>query len=50
MSTRQIGLQGEEQAARLLQHKGYRLIARNFTAAGGEIDLIALDGKTLVFV
>ncbi len=29
---------------------GYRILARNFRAAGAEIDLVALDGTTLVFL
>lgn len=37
-------------AARHLGRRGYRVIARNFRAAGAEIDLVAIDGDTLVFV
>ncbi len=37
-------------AARHLRLHGYRIIARNFRAAGAEIDVIAMDGDTLVFV
>lgn len=37
-------------AARHLRLHGYSIIARNFRAAGAEIDLIAMDGDTLVFV
>jgi putative endonuclease len=33
-----------------LERLGLRVIARNFRVAGGEIDLIAFDGSTLVFV
>ncbi len=50
MNTRTDGLAGEEQAARFLTQQGYRLVARNVSAAGGEIDIVALDGHTLVFV
>ena len=45
-----IGFQGERAAARYLKRQGYRVVTRNFRAAGAEIDLIALDGPTLVFV
>ena len=34
----------------LLVLKGYRLLARRFAAAGGEIDLIVARGDTIVFV
>ena len=37
-------------AARHLRWRGYQVIARNFRAAGAEIDLVAMDGGTLVFV
>lgn len=45
-----LGEQGENVAARHLRSLGYRIIARNYRTAGGEIDIIARDGKTLVFV
>jgi putative endonuclease len=45
-----LGDRGENLAARELRNKGYRILNRNFKCAGGEIDIIARDGKTLVFV
>lgn len=45
-----IGERGERIAARTLKRAGYRLIARNYTCPAGEIDLIAVDDDTLVFV
>jgi putative endonuclease len=45
-----LGEWGERTAARRLSRRGYRIIARNYRASGAEIDLIALDGDTLVFV
>lgn len=45
-----IGAAAEELAARHLLAQGLRIIERNFRVRGGEIDLIAKDGKTLVFV
>jgi putative endonuclease len=45
-----LGDRGENLAARELRNKGYRIIARNFKCVMGEIDIIARDGKTLVFV
>jgi ribonuclease HII len=45
-----IGTRGEALAAEFLEGKGYKIIARGYRGAGGEIDLIAqLDGK-LAFV
>ena len=37
-------------AARHLRDQGYKIIIRNFRCELGEIDIIARDGKTLVFV
>jgi len=44
------GRRGEQVAARHLKRSGYLILARNYRAAGAEIDLVALDGSTLVFV
>ena len=44
------GLEAEWLAAALLRLKGYRILARRFSASGGEIDLVARRGGTLVFV
>jgi len=43
------GHQAETLAARHLSRKGLRLLERNVRAGRGEIDLILLDGETLVF-
>jgi len=40
----------EIRAAKYLRSQGYRIIASGFRVAEGEIDLIAWDGDTLVFV
>src|SRR5258707_8087727 len=45
-----LGERGENLAARELQKKGYRILNRNFKTPMGEIDIIARDGKSLVFV
>jgi putative endonuclease len=45
-----LGERGENAAARYLRNKGYKIIIRNFRCELGEIDIIARDGKTLVFV
>jgi len=48
--SRKIGLEGEKEAERYLKKKGYAILTKNFRAPGGEVDIIARDGKTLVFV
>lgn len=45
-----LGVRGERIAERHLKRCGYIMLARNYRAAGAEIDLIALDGRTLAFV
>ncbi len=44
------GKEGENKAVEALQTAGMSIIARNFRSRQGEIDIIALDGETLVFV
>jgi putative endonuclease len=41
---------GEDTAAGLLERKGMRVLARNWRCRVGELDLVAMDGSTLVFV
>lgn len=45
-----LGKRGEEIAVLYLTRKGFRIIERNYKARYGEIDIIAQDGDTLVFV
>ena len=47
---RPIGVKGEEEAARFLTRSGYAILDRNVRTRAGEIDLVAKEGKTLVFV
>ena len=49
-ATGALGADGERLAARYLQQRGYRILARGHRQRLGELDLIALDGSTLVFV
>lgn len=44
------GEQAEEAVARWLARRGHRVLERNFRSRFGEIDLVTLDGETLVFV
>lgn len=46
---RQTGAVYEEKAARWMEEHGMKVIQRNYRCRQGEIDLIALDGKYLVF-
>lgn len=46
----EIGLRGENQAAAYLKKQGMRILERRFRTPHGEIDLIARDKDTLVFV
>jgi putative endonuclease len=46
----ELGKRGEELALRKIKRLGYRCIARNYRCALGEVDLIAKDGDTLVFI
>jgi putative endonuclease len=48
--TRALGQRGEELAARFLERRGFVILARNLRSRLGEIDLIARDHRTLVFV
>jgi len=48
-SARAKGRLAERAAERLLRRKGLVILARNWRGAGGEIDLAALQGRTLVF-
>jgi putative endonuclease len=50
MSNKESGKQGEEQAATALEAAGMEVIAKNFRSKTGEIDIIALEGETIVFV
>jgi putative endonuclease len=45
----QLGRRGEELAAEHLERLGFRVIARNFRTRHGELDLVAFDGRALVF-
>jgi len=45
-----LGNRGENVAARYLRNLGYTIIVRNYRCNLGEIDIVAKDGRTLVFV
>jgi putative endonuclease len=45
-----LKVSGEDAAATLREEKGMRIVARNFRLRFGELDIVAMDGTTLVFV
>src|SRR5438067_1300058 len=45
-----FGKIGEDLACRELEARGYEIIARRLRVRGGELDIIARDGETTVFV
>ena len=47
---RTTGIRGEDEAARFLARCGYAILDKNVRTRAGEIDLVAKEGKTLVFV
>ena len=47
---RLLGQRGERVAARFLRRQGLRVLLRGYRTRAGEIDLIAREGDTLVFV
>jgi putative endonuclease len=46
----QLGIVGEDLAARELASRGYAILERRYRTRYGEIDIVAEDGDTLVFV
>lgn len=50
MNTRELGAVAESFTAKWLEKRGYEILERNFFIRGGEIDIIAKKGETLIFV
>lgn len=50
INRRRTGAEYEQQAAQYLEKKAYRILERNFYTRSGEIDIIARDGRYLVFL
>lgn len=50
MQKKELGKKGEEIALRFLKKRGYRIIERNYVCKMGEMDIIAKEKDTLVFV
>ena len=50
MKAQTLGRTGEDYATRYLECLGWTILHRNWRCSSGEIDIIARDGDTLVFV
>ncbi|MEO1227609.1 MAG: YraN family protein [Myxococcota bacterium] len=48
--TQKVGAELERTAEAILSRRGYRILARNWRGAGGELDRVAWDGDCLCFV
>lgn len=46
----ELGRRGEDEAVRYLRKLGYRIVGRRVRILRGDIDIVALDGRTVVFV
>lgn len=47
---RWFGTRSERAAERFLKRGGYRIVCRNYSCPIGELDLVAVDGKCIVFI
>jgi len=45
-----LGYLGERAAEKFLRRCGYKIVARGSRLPSGELDLVAVDGRTVVFV
>lgn len=50
MQKKELGKRGEEIAIRFLKQKGYRIVEKNYSCKMGEMDIIAIEKDTLVFI
>jgi len=50
MNKRSVGRGGEQKVCQYLKRRGYRIAACNYTAAGGEVDVIAQRHGVLAFI
>jgi putative endonuclease len=46
---RGLGQAGEQLAAEHLSRRGFEILERNYRTRSGELDIVAFDGRTLVF-
>ena len=45
-----LGAEGEQAAEKFLKRQRYTIIERNYRCPVGEVDLVALEGRTVVFI
>jgi putative endonuclease len=45
-----LGKRGEDAAAKFLKRQGFHILARSLDSPLGELDIVAVDGRTVVFV
>ncbi len=50
MDAKEFGASGEDAAERHLKTLGYKILERNYRTKMGELDIVASDGDTIVFV
>jgi putative endonuclease len=50
LARQSFGRTGEDMAAAELERRGYEILARRYRTRYGEIDIVARDGETTVFV
>ena len=50
LERQRLGIIGEDLAARELMSRGYAILERRYRTEHGELDIVAQDGATLVFV
>ncbi len=50
MDNKKKGNLGEEVARKFLENKGYSILESQYRTKHGEIDIIAIDDKTIVFI
>ncbi len=48
--SRKTGIEAENVICNILENQGWTIITRNFHTRYGEIDIIAIDGTSLVFI
>jgi len=48
MDRRELGIRGEDAASSYLERIGMTIVERNWRCPAGEVDIVALDGETLV--
>jgi putative endonuclease len=50
MDRKRLGERGEDAAAAFLDRSGMTVVERNWRCSAGEVDIVALDGHTIVLV